>query len=380
MMQIDLLIKGGKIVEPTRDELVDGDVLIKNNIIVEPIPGEEIIPKSVLDAKGCLVMPGLIDYHTHVFPGGTHIGIHADSTMLCQGVTAVVDQGSAGPNNFESFMQVIAANQVRTFAYLHVSPAGLATLPKALELVAPQLYDKEALGRFLQKYSSHLLGLKLRQSREVVGEWGVKPLAATVKIAEEFQCPVVVHTTNPPCEVAELLALLRKGDTYTHVFQGKGPTILNAQKRVEPSVQAARTRGVVFDTADGRGHYAFAVIKAALQDGFLPDVVSTDVVRSSVFEHSVYGLPYIMTKYLNLGMSLAQVVRACTQTPAQLMGMAGKLGTLKPGAFGDVAIFKLKETNLQMEDVFGEILPCTQILVPQATILNGNIAYRSLDF
>jgi len=380
-VKVDLLIKNGKILDPGREIFDKGDVFIRNNTIVAVPEGEEVAAAKVLDAEGCLVVPGLIDYHAHVFPGGTKIGIHADSALLCQGVTTVVDQGSAGVNNMDSFMQTVAQTcQTRIFAYLHVSPAGLATLPKSLEPVDPKIYDLAAARDVMAKYPQQLLGLKIRQSEEIVGEFGLAPLAATVKLAEEIDCPVVVHTTNPPEETEELAALLRSGDVYTHVYQGKGHTIIDEAGKVRPGIWAARERGVIFDTADGRGHYAFSTIKDALADGFAPDVISTDVVHSSLFEHSVYGLPFIMTKYVNLGVPLQNVVKACTTTPAKLLGMEGKLGTLAPGAIADIAIFKFKEQAIRMEDVLGEELQCTHAFIPQATILDGKVVYRNMEF
>ncbi|MDR3669921.1 MAG: amidohydrolase family protein [Holophaga sp.] len=380
-MQVDVLIRGGEILDPAQGVSGKGDVAIRDGRVVAVPEGEACTAAQVLNAEGCLVLPGLIDFHAHVFPSGTSIGIHPDSSCLCQGVTTVVDQGSAGVTNFESFMQTtIRPSQTRIFAYLHVSPAGLATLTRSLEPVDPRIYDLAATRRLMEKYPRHLLGLKIRQSSEIVGDLGLAPLAATVGMAEALGCGVVVHTTHPPSGVDELAALLRPGDVYTHVYQGKGHTILDASGKVRPGIRAARARGVLFDTADGRGHYAFQVIRAALADGFGPDVISTDVVHSSLFADTVFGLPFVMTKYLNLGLPLFQVVEACTSTPARLLGMPGVLGTLAPGALADVAIFRRKAMELPMQDVFGEPLVCTEALIPQATVHDGNLVYRSLEF
>jgi predicted amidohydrolase len=121
------------------------------------------------------------------------------------------------------------------------------------------------------------------------------------------------------------------------------------------------------------------VAKAAIADGFLPDVISTDVVRSSLFEPVVFGLPLIMSKYLAMGMSLPDVVGACTANPAKLLGMQGQIGTLAPGACADVAIFKLKDSSLRMQDVFGDTLTCGRLFVPQLTMLSGKVVYRNIE-
>jgi len=377
----DLLIRGGTIVDPARNFFGKADILIRRNKVIDISAGENIEAENVIEADNRLVLPGLIDYHTHLFHNGTQIGIHPDSALLPQGVTTAVDQGSAGVTNFDSFFEtVMTSSQTRIFSYLHASPAGLSTLTRCLEAVDPKLFDVECAHRLFEKYDKQLLGLKIRQSKEIVGEWGLAPLKATIQMADELGCPVVVHTTNPPGEVDELVSLLRSGDVFTHVYQGKGSNIINEGGKVRHAIREARNRGVLFDTADGRGHYAFSIAKSAIADGFEPDILSTDVVRSSLFERSVFGLPLIMSKYLNLGISLQNVVKACTSTPARLIGMEGKIGTLTPGAYADVAVFKLKEMPMQLQDVFGERMICSKVFIPQMTVLNGRVVYRSLEF
>lgn len=377
----ELLIRGGTVIDPARGFFGETDILITNGRVADTGTGQTVSAERTIDADGCLVLPGLIDYHTHVFQGGTEIGFYPDSALLPQGVTTAVDQGSAGITNFESFFKtIIHTSQMRIFAYLHVSPAGLATLTRCLEPVDPKLFDGERIGSLLKQFRSHIIGLKIRQSKEIVGDLGVAPLAATIRMADELGCGVVVHTTNPPGEVEDMLTLLRAKDVYTHVFQGKGSNILTSSAKVRKAVREARERGVVFDTADGRGHYAFSVIKAALAQGFEPDVISTDLVRGSLFDRSVFGLPMIMSKYLAMGIPLDRVIESCTAVPARLLGMEGKLGTLQPGAYGDVSIFKLHDSNLLLEDVFGESIRCSQVFAPQMTVLGGKVVYRNLLF
>jgi Predicted amidohydrolase len=377
----DLLIHGGTVVDPAREFLGKADILIRNNKIIDIPPGEIVDADKKIDATGCLVLPGLIDYHTHVFHSGTGIGVYPDSSLLPQGVTTAVDQGSAGVTNYESFFQTaISHSQVRIFSHLHASPAGLATLPRCLEEVNPEFFNLEGARELFEKYNKHLIGIKIRQSSEIVGKWGLTPLKAAVKMADALGCRVVVHTTNPPGSVEELVSVLRPGDVFTHVYQGKGSNIINEKGKVRPIIREAREKGVLFDTADGRGHYAFSVARKAIADGFEPDIISTDLVRGSLYERSVFGLPLIMSKYLELGISLQNVVKACTSTPARIIGMKGKIGTLAPGAFGDVAIFKLKNLSQTLQDVFGEVLNCSQVFIPQMTILNGRTIYRNLEF
>ena len=378
--QGDLLIRGGTVIDPAANFHGLADVLIKNGETVATPPGERIDAAQVIDATGCYVFPGLIDYHTHLFYGGTRIGAAPDLALLPQGVTTAVDQGSAGVSNVDLFFDtVVAHSQTRIYCHLHVAKAGLESLPSSSEVVDPVLYDLERTRALFQKYAGRVLGLKIRQSLEIVGDFGLMPLKETIRMAEEIGCPVVVHTTNPPDAVGKLADLLRPGDVFTHMYQGKGRSIINNMGKVDVAVHRARERGVLFDTADGRGHYALDVAKTALADGFAPDIISTDLTGGNVYEQAVFGLPLIMSKYLALGIPLDAVVKACTAIPAKMIGMEGKLGTLIPGACADVAVFRLVEKQVAFTDVTGQSLACNQLLIPQLTVSRGKVLYRSLE-
>ena len=199
-------------------------------------------------------------------------------------------------------------------------------------------------------------------------------------MAEEFGLPVAVHTTNPPEDAAEIAKLLRSGDIYVHVYQGTGSNITNSEGKVKAEVKAARERGVIFDAANGGNHWVFAVARAAIKDNFYPDVISTDITTKTLYKSPVYGLPYIMSKYLNMGMNLESVVAACTSKPAQLMHMEHKIGTLKPGAYADVALFRLIDAPAKFSDTKGEVMIGEQLLVPKATIKDGQLVYKAIEF
>jgi predicted amidohydrolase len=180
--------------------------------------------------------------------------------------------------------------------------------------------------------------------------------------------------------MGDLAAMLRPGDTLCHPFHGMGNTIIDANGRVKPKVREAHRRGVLFDTADGRRNHSFAVTRAALADDFPPDIISTDIVTVSVFGDMVFGLPVMMSKYLAFGMPLAEVVRACTATPAAALGLAGRIGTLAPGASADVAIFKLKDKQRRLHNLLDETMVVPKLFVPQVTILDGRVVFRQVDF
>lgn len=375
----NILIRGGMVVDPAKNSIDKRDILIRGNTFVEMAAGEQVEADEVIEAEGYIVTPGLIDNHTHSFFGGTELGIVPD-TLLPMGVTTVVDQGSSGIVNCDSFMEVVANHsQVRVFCNLHVSPTGLIT-ERYTENVDPANYDLERLKELFHKYAGRIVGLKVRQGQEMVGEFGLKPLQEAVKLANALGCRVTVHTANPPGDVAELVSLLREGDVFCHCYHGRGSTILDQNGKVRQEIRQARKDGIIFDTADARIHHSYPVIKAALADGFPPDIISTDVTRGSLFGNMVFGLPAIMSKYLSMGLPLLDVVRAATAAPARLIGMEGKLGVFAHGAFADVAIFELTNKTFNFKNRLGETFQCDKLLVPKMTIINGKIMFRQIDF
>jgi len=368
------------VVDPARNIFGTGDVLIQGTTFVDIAPGDEVEADDSIEAKGCLVMPGLIDNHVHCFSGGTELGFVPDPSLLPLGITAAVDQGSSGIANCDSFFQnIVNHSQVRLFCALHVSPTGIIT-ERYAENVDPQHYSLGRLKELFEQYPGRVVGLKVREGREMVGDFGLVPLKAATKMADTLGCRVICHSADPPADMVELLSVLRPGDICCHCYHGRGSNILDGKGKVRPEVWQARKRGVIFDTADARVHHSYPVLKAALADGFYPDVISTDVTRTSLFGNMVFGLPVVMSKYLSLGLGVPEVVKACTATPASLLGMSSKMGTLAPGAYADVAIFELTDKAFPYRNKCGETFVGNKLLIPKMTILNGKIMFRQIDF
>jgi predicted amidohydrolase len=380
-VKIDLRIIGGTIIDPERGINRLGEVLIRGNKIVDQAGGGEALQaERTIDAKGCLVLPGLIDFHAHLFAGGTESGVDADTALLPMGVTTGVDAGSCGVANFDQFMRTtVVSSTTRIFSFVNISPGGLIATRYSEEL-NPKYYDEPAIGELLDRYRGQLLGIKIGVSKEIVGDFGIKPLEATVEIARRLNCPVVVHTTNPVAAPEKIAALLGPGDVYCHAHQGEGETIVGANGKIRPSLFAAQKAGIVFDACNGRNNFSFKVAQAALAEGFLPDVISSDVTQKTLYGDFVFSLPFVMMKYLNMGMKLEAVVAACTSTPARLLGMKGEIGTLAPGALADVAVFRLGKKKLEVKDILGDSITGENVLLPQMTVLDGRIVYRQIDF
>ena len=380
-MPADIIIRGGTVIDAASETEKRASVIIEGGRcagICED--GAEPQALQEIDASGCIVAPGLIDTHLHMFYAGTENGILPDATLLPMGVTAGIDQGSAGSGNFRAFYDsVISKSLVHVFAALNISTSGLITssYPENLE---PRFVKAGAIQELFEQYPDRLCGIKVRISKELVGDLGLSPLDKALEVAAQVGTRISVHTTNPPVPVPEFIGKFRKGDIYSHTFQGWGFSILGEGGAIFPEVHEARSRGVIFDTADARVHYLYPVVRAALAEHFYPDTISTDLVQGSLFQPGVFGLPRVLSKYLELGVPLMKVIGAATARPAEILGREKELGTLREGAFADVAIFRLVDCDTQMTDREQNVLTLHKMLVPQCTILGGRVVFRQFDF
>lgn len=381
-MKVDILIKNGHVIDTSANVNGTKNIGIMSNRIVDVADGCEAVTE--IDASGHLVLPGLIDYHAHICQSGTSYGANPDA-MIATGVTAVVDGGSCGYANYDAFHREASTRNLRIKSNLSIFAGGYYEIGIEPNY-DPATFNEMRIRETIEKYGEEIVALKIMLSEHIVHDLGITPLVEMIKIAEKVGKPVCVHTTNPPCTASEIASLLRKGDIYCHCFQGTGDpsrTIVDESGKVYPAVKEARMRGVLFDAANGRMHFSFVVAEKAMQDGFYPDVISTDIVKPAfnLFNFN-RNLPFLMSKYLNMGMGLIDVVRAVSETPAKSMNMEGKIGTLRPGALADVTILQLRENQrVVFEDdnksgsVWGD-----KLLVPMMTILDGCVQYSVTDF
>lgn len=377
MPEKHLLIKNAIVIDPARGTECRQDIHILNDIIAPedtPVSGTT----EIIDAAGCYAFPGLIDYHAHVFYGGTHSSVPPDLATLPFGVTTVVDAGSAGSANVESFLRdQIPRSLVRIKAYVAAYPAGQLWQEENHD---PAYFDLPRLQQLFRQYPDVLLGLKLKEERAIVGELGSRPMIRAVEMAETLDCRVAVHMTDPVQTTEQLLEIFRAGDVFAHCYHGKGDTLLDEQGRVKPAARLARQRGVIFDCAHGRNNFSQRVAQRAVEDDFLPDIISSDLSSMTLHRAPVYGLPWVMSKFLALGLSLYQVVARCTARPAALLGMQHQIGTLAPGSYADVALFRLENRSVTFTDVHQHTLTGSQLLMPQLTLKAGVPLWRAADF
>lgn len=374
-----MILCNGKVLDANYPETEIRDIRIDGHLIGENDPKRE---DTEIDVGGSYIFPGLIDYHAHVFHTGSETAICPD-LLLATGVTTVCDGGTSGPSNADAFVRTVVRNSwIRVMFQVCLSPAGQAGYGEK-ENYAPALMEKN-LPRFQELkecYGDRMTGLKIKFSEELIGSHGIGCLEKALETAHKAGLPLIVHVSNMPVPAEEIVKRLRTGDVFCHMYQGRGAySILDGQGNVLEAVKKARERGVIFDACNGMGNFSFDVAKKAIAQGFYPDIISTDHT-SLTFARKGYvpSLPHLMSKYLALGIPLEQVVRMVTETPARLLGMEGRLGTLQPGAYADITVCRLVDRDVEFLDCHGSRMLGKKLLIPQLVISNGRIVYRNDD-
>ena len=377
MKQIDILIKNGTVIDPSRNINKKGNIGIVEGKLIE-IGNEEVKAEQVIDAEGYYVSPGWIDVHGHLYEGSEPNGLPVDIASLPMGVTAIIDAGSAGVANYPNLLKYLRDNKTRGKMMLNVSACGIIMPSQFPEPLDPSVWNKALFKKAIEKGKGDIIALKVRVQKNVVGNLGLEPLKKAVEAADELGIPVVVHTTDPYGTMTDVANILRPGDVLCHMYHGTGETRLDENGKVHEGIIKAKERGVIFDAASGRGNFAFEVAKKAIAQGFLPDSISTDITLQN-WNHALAGaLPAVMTKYLALGLTVQQIIERVTVGPSVQFGTEG-LGTLASGTPADITIFDLAQKDITWKDKFGTEITTKEAFIPKCTIVNGEILYRSVD-
>lgn len=380
-MKYDYVIQNGYVIDPAVGTETVKSVYIRNNRIVEPPVDSTVEDAVVINASGCLVLPGLIDFHTHLGYQLSDFGLNPDLYTLPNGITAAVDAGSGGTANFEGMYQNVFSRAMITIrSFLNVAATGIIT-ERYLENLDPSRFDEKKMALLFDRYKDVLLGFKVRVGRNTSGERNLEPLKRTVELAERFQCRVCLHATQLDTGYDEIFRIMRKGDIVCHIFQGDNQNnILGGSDHIEDYVYEGREKGILFDCACGRVNYSNQIMETAFAEGFWPDIVSTDIIGFSIYGPKIHSLLSVMSQYLAMGMPLNDLVRAVTATPAHIMGLSNQIGTLEPGAKADIFITKLVENPMDITDKFGRTVHLNMTFVPLLTLKEGQLAYRSIQF
>jgi dihydroorotase len=366
--EYDLVIKGGRVLDASQNMDRVADVAIRGGKIAAI---RSIIASSaaaeVIDAGGKLVTPGLIDIHAHI----------ADKELtpaqcLSTGVTSIIDAGSRGAANVDELVKIAQGAPNRVRILLNISRRGLAE--GATELLDIENADVPAARRAVERSRDWIIGIKARLSRSAAGEHDLEAVRRARQVADPLKIPIMVHVGDTASPLPEILALLRPGDIVTHMYAPAPHGMLDDNGKVLPQILQARRRGILFDFGNGRtAHWTWDVAERAMQQGFLPDTISSDLTGAGLTDQ-VVNLPNVMSKFLLLGMPVDQVIARATINAAHAIREYKSYGTLRTGAAADVAVFDLRDGDFELLDNYKGRRTGHRKLVPYAVVMGGKKA------
>jgi dihydroorotase len=365
--EYDLLIRGGRVLDPGRK--VDGllDVAIRGGRIVAVRQG---IPASsaaeVLEAGGRLVVPGLIDDHVHARDAAL-----PPSEFLATGVTTMVDAGSRGADNIDPIVAIAQGAPNRMRLMLNIGRLGNNPGGKGEFLEGVEQADVEKAKAAVAKHRQWIVGMKARLSRGIAGDNDRVVLERAIEVADATRLPLMIHIGDTASSLPSILALLRPGDIVTHMYAPTANTILDARGRVLPEVRAARRRGIRFDFSNGLNeHWDWSVAEKALAQDFPPDTIATDLTVAGRTEQ-VLDLPNVMSKMLLLGMPLKDVLACVTVNASRTFRELNPCGSLAVGAAADVTILELSGGGYEFVDNYRNKRSGEQRLLTRGVVMSG---------
>jgi dihydroorotase len=372
-LKYELVIANGEVLDPSQGLRGRRDLGIRFGqiaAIAPSIPADRGVQR--IDAAGKLVTPGLIDLHSHLCPY-IGIGLPADELVPITCTTTAVSAGDAGWQTWGAFrLLAMPHSRTRLFAFLHIASIGLAGGLAPAEMLNIDYANVEGCAKVVAENPDIVLGVKVRITDTVVGQNGLEPLRRALRAAELAGkgVRVMCHIGSAPGSLSDLLDLLRPGDVLTHAYSGAGNnTVQNG--RLLPAALAAKQRGVIIDVGHGGGSFDFTVCEPALQQGMPPDTISSDIHAVSINTPGYPTLPWVMSKFLALGMPLEDVVAKATVEPAKIIGRVPGLGTLQIGAPADIAILDLVDGPVEFVDTRNNRRTGAKKLVPSLTIRAG---------
>ncbi|HEV2067501.1 MAG TPA: amidohydrolase/deacetylase family metallohydrolase [Thermomicrobiales bacterium] len=368
--RFDTVITGGHVIDPASGKDGRFDVAILDGRILSVEPELDAgKARRQIKADGQLVVPGLVDLHTHIYWGATYWGIEADPVAARTGVTTWLDVGSAGAYTFPGFREYIATpSDVRIYALLNLSSIGLVA--PSWELANPDYWDVDLAAEMVERNRDLVLGIKARIDQRTTRGVGIEPLARARELADRVSLPLMTHIGTSPPGIEEVIPHLRPGDILTHCFTHQDMNIGDAAGIVRPEIKSLQQQGLILDVGHGTGSFGYEVAERMLEQGIMPDVISSDIHQLAV-QGPMFDLPTTLSKFINLGMPLADVIACATINAARAVHLEDA-GTLAPGSRADIALFRLESGDYRFYDVLMNERPGDSLLVNTMTIVGGH--------
>ncbi|XP_067016985.1 deacetylase EF_0837-like isoform X2 [Acropora muricata] len=353
----DLIIRNGRVIDPANDLNEIADVGVKEKKITSVVPHIEERGQEEFDASGCIVTPGLIDCHVHIYQHVTPLGVNVDETCLARGVTSVVDAGSAGATTFPGLL-------------------------KGGECDSLNQVDPDLCIKCINQNRDLIVGVKVRLSASVANDGANEEEAfrRALSVTAKNNVPLMTHHTFSTVPVVETNleqksltcpGSLRAGDIYTHCFHGFPSTIINPDTgQIYSDAHNARKRGVLFDMGHGQGSFSWTVAEICAKEGFWPDIISSDLHVESV-DGPAYDLLTVMSKMLHVGMPLIDIIKSVTMTPAAAIGRIDLIGSLSLGRPADITVIRIEKVDFDLEDCHAHLRRIKQRFVPVAVWKDG---------
>jgi len=341
--EYDLLIRGGRVIDPARNFDQLSDVAIKGGKIaaVQPNIAASAAAESI-DATGKLVVPGLIDIHTHA-------GREKEDPALClaDGVTSLIDAGSAGADGIDAVVAIAKAAPTRMRVLVNAGKKGIIPEGDLMDLAN---VDVAAMRAAIERHRDVIVGIKARLSKPVAGKNDLEALKRAQSVAQPLGLPIMIHMGQTESPLPDILAVLKRGDIVTHMYAPPPNGIFDASGKLLPAVADARKRGIWFDFGNGRvDHFNWAIVDHAMQARVFPDTISTDWGQAARTDQ-VLNFGNVLSKFLMVGMPLDAVIACATSTAAKTFPAFKGLGTLRPGSPADVAVIELRQGSFEFED------------------------------
>jgi dihydroorotase len=365
--EYDLLLKGGRVIDPSRKFDQVADVAIAGGKIAAVQPNiAASAAADTIDASGKLVVPGLIDIHTHA-------GREKEDGALCltDGVTSLVDAGSAGADGIDAVVAVAKAAPNRMRVLINMSRKGI--IPEG-DLMDLSNADVAAARSAIERHRDVVVGIKARLSKSVAGSNDLEALKRAQSVAQPLGIPIMIHMGQTVSPLPDLLAVLKRGDIVTHMYAPPPNGIFDDAGKLLPAVADARKRGVWFDFGNGRvDHFTWAIVEHAMKERVFPDTISTDWGQAARTDQ-VVNFGNVLSKFLAVGLPLDRVIACATSNAANTFPAFKGFGSLRVGSPADVAVMDLQQGSFEFEDNYKGKRTGRSKLVTTAAVFGGKRA------